>query len=270
MVNPIDAGATVDCALLYSSTESNLQTNAETLAGQLGLPCYAAESVDSPQAELHLLWDETGLSLQQTGKGSPGPVRVDFVAGTMNHRRHHGGGFGEMVAKAVGVKASKPVTVLDCTAGLGRDAFILASLGCEVTLLERTPIVAALLADGLLRGAESAEVAPVIARMQLLQQAAGDYLQRQLAAGATRPDVVYLDPMFPTRKKSALVKKEMRLFHALVGDDADAAELFPLALQLAGKRVVVKRPKQSPLLHPDFKPHHSLTGKANRFDVYMV
>ena len=105
--------------------------------------------------------------------------------------------------------------------------------------------------------------------MRLQQVDALSYLQQLAESNSERPEVIYLDPMFPPRTKSAKVKKEMRLFHQLLGADPDAEAMLPLARQVASRRVVVKRPRLAPLLHPDISCHHSLKGKANRFDIYL-
>jgi len=223
----------------------------------------------SADHEAVLLYDEHGLALQTLEKPLPGPVRVDFVTGTLRWRLAHGGGRGEMVAKACGVKKGALPSVLDCTAGLGRDALILASLGCQLTLCERSPLVAALLVDGLRRAALDAELAPVIARMRFQPGEALAALQGLLDGPAEqRPDVVLLDPMFPHREKSALVKKEMRVFRAIVGEDLDADGLLAPALAVARRRVVVKRPKLAPYL-AGRKPALELGGQSSRFDVYL-
>ena len=95
---------------------------------------------------------------------------MDFVEGAVAHRRKFGGGRGQSIAKAVGLKSGAMPTVVDATAGLGRDAFVLASLGCKVTLIERSPVVAALLQDGLARAAQDPEIGPWVSeRMHLLQ-----------------------------------------------------------------------------------------------------
>lgn len=205
-----------------------------------------------------------GLQLQELGDNVPGPVRVDFVEGALAHRRQFGGGSGQMIAKAVGIQPGIRPRLLDATAGLGRDAFVLASLGCEVSLIERQPLIAALLEDGLRRGALDAEVAPIVARMQLLQ---GDAIALMQAWQQEVPEVIHLDPMFPHRDKSALVKKEMRLFRPLVGDDLDAPALLEAALSLASHRVVVKRPRKAPCIEGP-KPGYSLDGKSSRYDIY--
>ena len=169
-----------------------------------------------------------------------------------------------MIAKAVGVQPGVRPRVLDATAGLGRDAFVLASLGCSVTLIERQPLIAALLEDGLARAALDRDVAPIAAQMQLLN---GNAIELMRAWQGEPPQVIYLDPMFPHRDKSALVKKEMRLFRPFVGDDLDAPALLEAALNLASHRVVVKRPRKAPLIE-GAKPGYALEGKSSRYDIY--
>ena len=110
-----------------------------------------------------------GVQLQQTGPKAPGPVFVDFVSGAVAHRRKFGGGAGQQIAKAVGIKSGVRPYIADVTAGLGKDAFVLATLGCEITLVERSPVVAMLLQDGLERGGRDLETAQIIARMNLFR-----------------------------------------------------------------------------------------------------
>lgn len=230
-------------------------------AQRLGLACG-----EEGEAEFALQLGDQGLQLLQLGADSPGPVRVDFVEGAAAHRRQFGGGSGQMIAKAVGVQPGVRPDILDATAGLGRDAFVLASLGCRVRLIERQPLIAALLEDGLARAAADPEVAPIAARMQLFQ---GNAIELMGAWQDEAPQVIYLDPMFPHRDKSALVKKEMRLFRPLVGDDQDAPALLQAALALASHRVVVKRPRKAPIID-GAKPGYSLEGKSSRYDIYPL
>ncbi len=217
------------------------------------------------------LYRADGLSLTQIDADSFLSIRADFHGGTVRYRRQKGGGKGQMIAKAVGLGGGQALRILDATAGLGRDAFVLASLGAEVTLIERVPEVRALLADGLAQAVEwgrgnDPELIPILGRMQLTDS---DAMTHMCGIDPDdKPDVIYLDPMFPPRSKSAQVKKEMRVFHDLVGTDPDAAELLPAALQCAKKRVVVKRPRIAPTLSVE-KPSHALEGKSNRFDVYI-
>lgn len=219
---------------------------------------------------LFLLVEGEHLSLQQGGKKAPGPVKVDFVNGASAHRRKYGGGKGQSIAKAVGLSSAYKPTVLDATAGLGRDAFVLATLGCNVTLIERHPVVCLLLQSGLacaVSDDNAAEVADIMHRMQLLQGNSIELLARWFEDGRAQPDIVYLDPMFPHSKASAEAKKEMKLFRSLVGADLDEDQLWEQANNIARCRVVVKRPAKAPPL-AGREPSYVLAGKANRFDVY--
>ena len=141
--------------------QPHLAEAAEAWAARLNLPLQG-------DSEFAMQLGEGGLQLVELGPQAPGPVRVDFVEGAMAHRRLFGGGTGQMIAKAVGVQPGIRPRVLDATAGLGRDAFVLASLGCAMTLIERQPLVAALLEDGLARAQGDAQVGHIVAQMQLL------------------------------------------------------------------------------------------------------
>jgi 16S rRNA (guanine1516-N2)-methyltransferase len=216
-----------------------------------------------------LLWcTPEGLKLQATGKKAPGPTWCDFVSGAVAHRRKFGGGRGQMIAKAVGLKQGVTPSVLDATAGLGKDSFVLATLGCHVKMVERSPVVHALLSDGLARALLDEETAPIAERMSLVHGDAIDHLA-SLIGQEDNPQVVYLDPMFPHSEKSALVKKEMRAFRGIVGDDNDASRLLENALQVASGRVVVKRPRKAPTID-DRVPNHQLEGKSSRYDIYTL
>lgn len=216
------------------------------------------------EAEFALQIGEAGLQFVELGPLAAGPVRVDFVEGAVAHRRLFGGGAGQMIAKAVGIQTGVRPQVLDATAGLGRDAFVLAELGCCVTLIERQPLIAALLENGLQRALADCEVAPIVTRMHLL---CGNAITLMTTWEDEPPQVIYLDPMFPHRDKSALVKKEMRLFRPLAGNDDDAPALLAAALKLATHRVVVKRPRKAPAIAGE-KPGYVLEGKSSRFDIY--
>ncbi|MFC3139024.1 class I SAM-dependent methyltransferase [Shewanella submarina] len=227
--------------------------------------CARQQLTFDNEALFELVFENDCLTLKKRDEPKLGGIFVDFVSGAVAHRRKFGGGRGQAIAKAVGLKQGENPSVVDGTAGLGRDAFVLASLGCKVTMVERHPVVAALLEDGLRRGYEDSEI--------------GDWLQQRLSMVhasslealpelGLAPDVVYLDPMYPHREKSALVKKEMRVFQSLVGADLDADGLLAPALTLAGMRVVVKRPDYAEDLD-GVKPSAVIATKKNRFDVYV-
>ncbi|ADH85647.1 class I SAM-dependent methyltransferase [Desulfurivibrio alkaliphilus] len=259
--------------LAVTATDPSRLDEARRLAEALGLVLYnPADRENDPPSPPSLLLQLTPerLELRATDQLALKPVYVDFASEQLNYRRRRGGGRREQLARAVGVKGSrgsKPPTVLDATAGLGRDAFILAALGCRVQMLERSPAVHALLADGLHRALADPAIAAVIG--ENLQLLAGDALAFLQQSPAPVADVIYLDPMFPERGKSALVKKELRLLRLLAGDDPDAGQLLTAALPKAGRRVVVKRPRHAPSL-PGPPPSYSLPGKSNRFDVYLI
>lgn len=236
---------------------------AASLAQRLGLPLTEAAPTG---LDYVLALTDSRLELRALDPKAPGPVYADFVGGRLAHRRRYGGGRGQPLARAVGMKAGYSPEVVDATAGLGRDGFVLASLGCRVVLVERSPVVAALLEDALARARQDALIgAWVQGRLQLVQAEGAAYL-RGLPAGR-RPDVVYLDPMFPERRKSALVKKEMRLFRELVGTDPDAPALLAAALACARRRVVVKRPKNAPPLQGP-EPSGAVVSPNTRYDIY--
>ncbi len=193
------------------------------------------------------------------------PLVIDFVGGAVGYRLRQGEGRGQALPKAAGMARGATPFIVDATAGMGRDAFLLASLGARVTLIERSPEVHQALAHALEAARwSSPELAEIIGRMTLLH---GD--SRDLLSGLA-PDVVLVDPMHPPRGKSALVKKEMRVLRALVGDDPDQRELIETALAAARQRVVLKWPLRAAPLEGLRKPSHQILGKTTRYDVFMV
>ena len=240
---------------------------AADLAGELGLPRCALPCADYPYVlQYNAAHHPARLELRTTSVDAPGPVYVDFVTGALGFRARHGSRNKEPLARAVGLKGANIPTVLDVTAGLGRDAFVLATLGCHVCLVERSTIIAALLRDGIARALGDRNTQAIAQRMQLHVGDATAIIAQ--LAECERPDVIYLDPMYPHRGKSALVKKEMRLLRALVGEDLDAPRLLEMALRVTRRRVVVKRPRLAASL-PGIAPSHTLLGSTTRFDIYL-
>ena len=191
-------------------------------------------------------------------------ARVDFLSERMAYRRGAGRLAGELIGRAVGSK--EPLWIVDATAGFGRDAFLLAALGHRVTAVERVRATAELLADGLARARADAETADIANRIAVVWADAREWL---LSLPATeRPDVVYCDPIFPDKGKSAAVKKEMRLMRLLAGPDADAQALHAAARETARRRVIVKRWQNAAPLSPGVS--HAIPGKMVRFDVYCT
>ncbi len=203
------------------------------------------------------------LSLGSTQHPELNPIYIDFLAGELAFRRLHGGGKNQLLAKAVGLHKRPHPRVLDLSAGLMRDAFILACLGADVVALERNVTIAALITDALQRAQSEDWFCEL--KLEFMETQA----QRYLTSTNSLFDVIYFDPMFPERNKSALVKKEMRLLREAAGDDEDCDAVFQLALSKAKQRVVVKRPKLAPNINNQ-KPDLTYAGKSARFDVYLL
>lgn len=241
-------------------------TSLTTAAQQLAAAFHFTVINQPPTTPAWFLYlTETRLELRDPTIAA-GPVYVDFVGGTLGYRRRHGGGRNQPLAKAIGLKSGIDPTILDATAGLGRDALVLASLNCQVYMMERSPAAAALLHDGLQRARYNPQLSTLVTeRLQLLHYDAQDWLKSK----PQRYDVIYLDPMYPHRQQSALVKKEMRLLRQLVGDDLDAPNLLQIALTHAHQRVVVKRPQWAPTLGGS-RPNFNIHSDNTRFDVYLV
>ncbi|MDH3504707.1 MAG: class I SAM-dependent methyltransferase [Nitrospirota bacterium] len=194
------------------------------------------------------------------------PVVIDFVSGKTAYRRKYGHAGGEAISKAVGIKKGHRPNIVDATAGWGRDAFVLATMGCRVHMIERSEIIATLLKDGVRRAEQDEKIGLLM--KDKLSLTCGDS-RKELSQVPFEPEVIYLDPMFPHKEKSALVKKEMRMLQHVVGPDADADELLSLALTIATKRVVVKRPAYADFL-AGIKPQASIKTKKHRFDIYLT
>ncbi len=244
--------------------ESMISTG-RVLAEQLGLALV--EEARSGEYDLLLELTADRLALRTGGGERPMRLAADFLGGSGGQKRKSVAGARQPLARAVGLRGA-PLFVLDATAGLARDAFQLARWGCTVLAVERSPILAALVRDGLGRAASAGDprFAPVLARLTLVMGDARQVLRSEPIEA--RPDVVYLDPMYPQRTKSALVKKEMRICRTLIGDDADASELFALARETARQRVVVKRHRHAPPLGA--KPDIRFAGRVVRYDVYLT
>ena len=192
-------------------------------------------------------------------------LKIDFVTGAVGHRLRFGGGRGQDLAKAMGLRAGKTPMIVDATAGLGRDSFLLASLGAQVILIERSEKMHALLVEGMNRAEnEGGEFREIIGRMSLMKGDAKDLIP-ELSGEA-----ILIDPMHPPRQKSALVKRELRQVREIVGTDDDAADLVRIALAHAQNRVVLKWPAKADPIDGLKACTHQILGKTTRYDVFMV
>ena len=197
-------------------------------------------------------------------------ISIDFLNGPLAHRQQFGGGRGQAIAKAMGLKSGITPVILDATAGLAGDAFVLASLGCPITLIERSPIIFALIADAAERASLSEKFQNILEHgFTIINADASDFISQQLAKNNPKPDVIYIDPMYPDRKKSALVKKDMQILQRLHANNDTSSKLFENALLYAKKRVVVKRPLHAETISQKV-PNTCIKSKKTRYDIYTL
>ena len=259
-----ERGATPPIAVLCGDEAS--RDRAVALAERLGLPGGAVLGPGSdPEAgTLYLKASLQGASLVRDGM----EVAGDFSR--LLPRLKQGALQRELLVKAARVKGVERPRAVDATAGLGEDSLLLAAAGFEVTLCESDPVIAILLEDALARAAGDEALAHIAARMRLVEGDSRATLAALAADDATRPDVVYLDPMFPGRTKSAAVKKKFQLIHGLERPCEPEAEdsLMSAALAARPRKIVVKRPVKGPWL-AGVKPSHAIAGKAVRYDCIV-
>lgn len=259
-----------------------MATTSDDVSGRpAGMVIFAPDGAD--EAEIEFLQDRFGVRIAKEAPGGESAgltlrldgdglalahgdcaVRGDFaklqprIVPDKLHR--------ELVVRAAKIKgAQDELTAIDATAGLGEDAFLLAAAGFSVQMYERDPVIAALLCDALYRASTSPGLASIVARMELFPTDSVAALRQMSPA----PDVVLLDPMFPTRRKSALVKKKFQLLQQLEQPCADEEELLDAALTSGPRKVVVKRPLKGPFL-AGRAPDYSLKGSSIRYDVIAI
>jgi 16S rRNA (guanine1516-N2)-methyltransferase len=202
------------------------------------------------------------MAIRENEPSAVNTLTIDFLSGATGYRLRQARR-SDSLAKAVGIKNRHVPTIIDATAGLGRDAFLLASLGAAVTLIERSEKVHALLAEALKKSAAAGpQWAAIVERMTLVHADARELLPSMQA------EVILVDPMHPPRKR--LVKHDMRLLRDLVGPDEDALELMRVALACARDRVVLKWPRYAAPYDGIAKPSHQFLGKTTRYDVFLT
>lgn len=232
----------------------NYKENAIALTEHLGCD-FITDPKSIDPAELTLIYDEKGLSLNANGLC----VQGDFS--DMKRRLKQSNLQNELLVKSSRIKSlSRPHVIYDATAGLGEDSILLAASGHEVTMFEQDKVIAALLKDALLRAAEDEDLKDIVSRMTLIE---GNFIET--APTLPSPDVIYLDPMFPGRTKSGLIKKKFQLLQKLESPCSNEDELLGAAIDCHPRKIVIKRPLKGPNLSGR-KPDYSITGKAIRYD----
>lgn len=255
-------------ALISTSyTSEDTKQAATSFAKKFNYPCQSNTEVNT---SLNLNYTNEYVELRDNDKNIA--IHIDFLSGNLAHRQQYGGGRGQSIAKAIGLKQGvAPPFVIDATAGLAKDAYVLACLGCPVILLERSAVIAELIEDAIERAKDDEHFQDILKTgFSVIAESSVDYLtQLKNRADDNCPDVIYLDPMYPERKKSASVKKNMQILQKLLGHDEDTQELLDIALKTAKKRVVVKRPKGAKNL-TNIKPTYLVESKKTRYDVYIT
>ena len=213
----------------------------------------------SDTADYHIFINKDHLALAASSDLKTS-IQVDFNDSKTRWRQ----GQSELLHRAIGITEQRKPRVLDATAGMGQDAFALASRGCTVTMIEQHPLIHLLLKDGL-RRSKGTDNADVTDRLTLIYADARKFLRQP----NEEFDVIYLDPMFPEKRGTAKTKKAMQLFRQMLTDDVDDDELLELAINQAKHRVVIKRPIKA----PEFagrKPGYNLKGRNVRYDIFGI
>lgn len=237
---------------------------AERWANQLSIPlsCASAENAKETE-ELHLKVDGNGLALAQRNL----ELRGDFTR--MLPRLRPSNLNREFLVKAGRIKNITSPVALDATAGLGEDSLLLAAAGFRVHLFEYNPVIGALLQDSMERGMENPELGEIISRMTLYIADSIQALRNPEESIGCVPDLVLLDPMFPERQKSALVKKKFQLLQQLESPCMEEEELLQASLESRTGKILIKRPLKGPYLAGK-KPSYSISGKAIRYDSIII
>lgn len=238
---------------------------AHELALMLDLP---EPSADVSTIPFYLSFIDGRLQITENNEKKTRQTRilVDFLSGTSQFRYKNDRKINQPLLKSAGLKRGFRPDICDVTAGYGIDSFVFASFDCPVTMIERSPVIYLLLRDGLKRLADDTRFCSLAANyLSLYQGDAKDLLCRLDKKFHT----IYMDPMYPAGKKSALNKLPMRILRSLVGDDCDSNKLLEIATKYAENRVVVKRPSAAEGVGT-MSPSFSVAGKSCRYDVYLT
>jgi 16S rRNA (guanine1516-N2)-methyltransferase len=234
---------------------------AKPLASRLGLGCVDLQDASTGEFELFLSYRDGCLKLLDRQTLKKGGLTVD-IEPRPGEQHSYPAPKKDLLAQAVG---KKTLSIVDATTGWAQDSLALFRMGYQMTCIERSPIMAALIQDGFERLAQK----DWVQNRQLTPPSllVGNAIEL-LGNLPEKPDCIYLDPMFPQkRKSSAATRKSMAILRDILGDDLDRQSLFDAAMQASGRRVVVKSPDHAEPLGG--KPNESYQGKLLRYDVYL-
>ncbi|AWI49942.1 class I SAM-dependent methyltransferase [Buchnera aphidicola] len=216
-------------------------------------------------SSMALIMNSNSLELYDRSKPRNKSIKVNFSSKKNNYRCLNFKKKNEILYKAIGIKKNYFPSVLDATAGLGQDSFLISFLGCYVITMEYHPVIAALLTDGLERGYKDEKIGFWLKkRLHLIYDNSLNILNIPIS----QPDVIYLDPMYPINKKKSLPKKNMQFLRKLANKDDQSKNLLKVARKFAKKRVVVKRPSYANPIS-DEKVDFIISNKYHRFDIYL-
>lgn len=259
LAKELKSGKVMSDMVLYSLTEYEDKATQIAKSLEIGLQVVANVSEIDADSGMFLMYDAEGLSLIKDGL----TIRGDFSQ--MKKRLNNANLQHEMLVKVAKLKnPSEHPIAIDATAGLGEDSILLAGAGYEVKMFERDKYIAALLEDAIDRAREDEFLNPIVSRMTLVK---GDSIEA-MEAKAFSPDIVYLDPMFPTRNKSGLIKKKFQLLQQLESPCEEGERLILAAKSLNPKKIIIKRPLKGEYL-AGIKPNHSIEGRAIRYDCLV-
>ncbi|MDO4977482.1 MAG: class I SAM-dependent methyltransferase [Eubacteriales bacterium] len=229
------------------------------LAKQIAEKLHTEIVQEIPKDALYLCFDQEGLSLCK-GKLSMRGDYTQMLSRILPGKLQH-----EKLVKAAKIKGiGEHPTAIDATAGMGEDTLILAAAGFHILMYEKDPVICLLLEDTLRRAAKEDKLAPIVARMQVVE---GDSVTAMRAC-TTMPDLIYLDPMFPARTKSGLIKKKFQLLQQLESPASDGEDMLQAAISANPRKIVIKRPQKGEYLG-GVKPSYSIPGKAIRYDCLL-
>ena len=234
---------------------SNIE-KAKRISEKLNIEIKTEENIES---DLILQFDEDGLSLVSKNMKLHG----DF---TNTIRRIKQSNLEkELLIHAAKIKGKKQdLIAIDATAGMGEDSLLLAAYGFKVNLYEKNPIIAELLKDALERAKQTPELKEIVARMEVFEEDSIIAMSKL----DYKPDVILLDPMFPERTKSALIKKKFQILHQIETPCTNEKELLDSAIKANPKKIVIKRPLKGEYL-AGIKPSYSVKGNSIRYDCII-
>lgn len=241
--------------VLYVDKNANIE-KAKKIAERLNIEIITN---NKEKFDILLSMDESGLALVSDNMKLYGDFSKSIKRIKQNNLQK------EMLIHAVKIKGEKEnLIAIDATAGLGEDSILLAAYGYNVELYEKNPIISELLKDAMERAEKISELKDIIGRMKVHNEDSIIAMQNL----KYKPDIILLDPMFPERTKSALIKKKFQILHKIENPCSDENEMLSSAIKANPKKLVIKRPLKGEYL-AGVKPDYSLKGSSIRYDCII-